>query len=156
MIDDETRRQIADEDRDWIKEYADAIEHHTEAALDGNAKSIKWVKCHLKDWVEGTSQRTPSLEFLRVAAAHFMGSAALLPVPRAQEYDLPKELDAANIAYQAVCNGYGDQSAPFAERIKQFLRENWPAGTFTDESIKRIGIVANQDTKTGPKRRRAT
>lgn len=155
MIDDERRREIVSEDIDWIRAYADAIEHHTAAALDGKAESIAWVKSQLKDWVAGTSRSTPPSPVLHVAAAHFLGAEALLPVRRAEEYDLPKELDAANIAYQAVCNGHGDQTAPFAERIKQFVRDNWPAGTFTEEAIKRIGIVANQDTKTGPKRKKS-
>lgn len=155
MINDETRQQIADEDRDEIQSYVAAIKHHTAAALDGNSESIAWVKSQLRPWVQDESRHAPPHAVLYVAAAHFLGADALLPVQRAEEYDLPKGLDAANIAYQAVCNGYGDQATPFAERIKQFVRENWPAGTFSKEAIERIGVIANQDTKTGPKRKKA-
>lgn len=134
MVDHETRMQIATEDQDAISQYVKAIEHHAAAALDGNAESIAWVKAQLRPWVHDPSSQEPAPAMLRVAAAHFLGADALLPVRRAEEFDLPKQLDAANIAYQAVCNGYGDASAPFAERIKQFVRDNWPAGSLSTQS----------------------
>lgn len=154
MINDEIRKQIQREDIDWIRAYSNEIERHSEAALDGDQSSIAWVKTSLRKWAQGETYDLPPADLLRVAALHFLGSDAIVPLRRAQEFDLPKELDAANIAYQAVCNGHGDKSAPFSERIKEFVKDNWPAGTFTDEAIKRIGIVANQDTKTGPKRKK--
>jgi hypothetical protein len=155
MDKEKLRRQIIADDIDEIKQYAQAIESHCAAAVDGDKNSVAWVKAQLKPWAEGKTSYPPHPDFLKVAVLHFLGDEAVVPLKRAEEYDRPKELDAANIAYQAVCNGYGDQSAPFADRIKQFLRDNWPAGTFTEEAIKRIGIVANQDTKTGPKRNRS-
>ncbi len=154
MINDETRKQIQREDIDWIRAYNNEVERHSEAALDGDPISIAWVKASLLKWAQGETYDLPPAHLLQVAALHFLGSDAIVPLRRAQEFDLPKELDAANIAYQAVCNGYGDQSAPFAERVKEFIRNNWPVGAFTEEAIKRIGIVANQDTKTGPKRKK--
>lgn len=157
MINDQIRDRIQRLDVDYVREYAMAIERHSEAALDGDLDSIKWVKAHLKSWAQDETSQMPPPALLRVAALHFLGSEAVVPLKRAEAYDLPKELDAANIAFQAVCNDAdeGDQDVPFKERIKAFVRCNWPPGTFTEEALERIARVSNRDTKTGPKRRKA-
>ncbi|WNO03175.1 hypothetical protein [Rhodoferax mekongensis] len=64
--------------------------------------------------------------------------------------DLPPELDAANLAYRAIANGFGDQSATPRNRLIQFLRTNFP--DFKTEQIERIATVANPDKSTGRKK----
>ncbi len=64
--------------------------------------------------------------------------------------DLPIELDAANMAYRAVLNGYGNQSDTFKNRLIDYLQT-----TYTDlktEAVQRIATVANPDKATGRKR----
>ena len=64
--------------------------------------------------------------------------------------DLPPELDAANLAFRAVANGYGDQTATPKERLIAFLEQNYP--DFNSKQIQRIATVANPDKSTGRKR----
>jgi hypothetical protein len=156
MIDDETRRKRAAEDRDAIRQYVETIERHADGAINGDPQSIAWVKSQLKLWVEGRSIYPPPEGLLKVACAHFCGADALLPLQRPEEFELPLELDAACIAFQAVSNNadQGDQSAPFKERVMQHVRASWPTGTFSADAIERIGRVANNDRKTGPKKRK--
>lgn len=64
--------------------------------------------------------------------------------------DLPIELDAANMAYRAVLNGYGNQSDTFKNRLIDYLKM-----TYTDlkpEAVQRIATVANPDKATGRKK----
>ncbi len=64
--------------------------------------------------------------------------------------DLPIELDAANMAYRAVLNGYGNQSDTFKNRLIDYLQT-----TYTDlktEAVQRIATVANPDKATGRKK----
>jgi len=64
--------------------------------------------------------------------------------------DLPVELDAANMAYRAVLNGYGNQSDTFKNRLINYLQM-----TYTDlktEAVQRIATVANPDKAVGRKR----
>lgn len=64
--------------------------------------------------------------------------------------DLPIELDAANMAYRAVLNGYGNQSDTFKNRLTAYLQT-----TYTDlsrDAISRIATVANPDKSTGRKK----
>lgn len=65
--------------------------------------------------------------------------------------DLPAELDAANMAFRAVRNGYGDQSATARNRIVGYLEKHY--SEFTPEQVKRIATVANPDKSTGRKKR---
>jgi hypothetical protein len=65
--------------------------------------------------------------------------------------DLPVELDAANMAYRAVLNGYGDKSETFKNRLIDYLK-----GHYTDlkpEAVQRIATVANPDKSAGRKKR---
>lgn len=64
--------------------------------------------------------------------------------------DRPDELDLANIAWQAVKNGYGDQDKNFKKRLLEFLDKNRP--DLSKEARDRIAVVANSDKKPGPKR----
>jgi hypothetical protein len=63
--------------------------------------------------------------------------------------DYPDELSAANIAFRAITNGYGNQSKPPRARLEDFLRERYPA--FGPTRIDRIATVANPDKTTGRK-----
>ena len=67
--------------------------------------------------------------------------------------DFPDELDAANIAFRSVKNGYGDQSATPKNRTIAFLQENYPR--LSNEAVQRIATVANPDKTTGRKKREA-
>ncbi len=64
--------------------------------------------------------------------------------------DLPKELDAANIAFRAVLNGYGKHTATRRNRTIAYLKENYK--DFKPDAIKRIATVANPDKTTGRKK----
>lgn len=66
--------------------------------------------------------------------------------------DYPAELDAANMAFRAISNGKGDQSATPRKRIVDYLKQNYPE--FLDETIQRIATVANPDKSTGRKKSR--
>lgn len=55
--------------------------------------------------------------------------------------DTPAELDAANVAFRAVTNGYGDQSKKPRIRLIEFLKKNYP--DFGHEATERIATVAN-------------
>lgn len=67
--------------------------------------------------------------------------------------DLPFELQVANIAFRAVSNGYGDQSATFKNRLTAYLQEQYKdLGT---EAINRVATVANPDKSRGRKNRSA-
>jgi hypothetical protein len=67
--------------------------------------------------------------------------------------DLPDELHAANIAFRAVSNGHGDQSATFKNRLTVYLQENFK--DLGAEAIARIATVANPDKSRGRKNRSA-
>lgn len=64
--------------------------------------------------------------------------------------DMPEELQAANIAYRAVLNGYGQPGETFRNRLVAYLGERF---RFSDEAVKRIATVANADKTVGRKRR---
>ena len=64
--------------------------------------------------------------------------------------DLPPELDAANMAFRAVTNGFGDQSATARNRLVIYLKTHYP--DFKDEQVQRIATVANPDKSTGRKK----
>jgi hypothetical protein len=65
--------------------------------------------------------------------------------------DLPAELDAANMAYRAIVNGYGDQTATPRNRLKDYLEKHYP--DFNSEQVQRIATVANPDKTTGRMKR---
>jgi len=65
--------------------------------------------------------------------------------------DFPAELDIGRIAFQAVQNGYGDQTATFRNRLVDFLNAHY--SELTDEAVNRIATVANPDKTTGRKKR---
>ncbi|NML85783.1 hypothetical protein [Polaromonas sp.] len=64
--------------------------------------------------------------------------------------DLPEELHAANIAFRAVTNGYGDRTATFKNRLIDYLKGNFI--TLNNEAIQRIATVANPDKGRGRKK----
>jgi hypothetical protein len=61
-----------------------------------------------------------------------------------------KRQDLANIAWQAVKNGYGDKTKNFKNRLLEYL-DNCNPG-LSKEARDRIAVVANPDKKPGPKR----
>lgn len=63
--------------------------------------------------------------------------------------DLPEELDAANVAFRAVFNGYGDQKATPRNRLIDFLKMSYPH--LNTEARQRIATVANPDKARGRK-----
>ena len=63
--------------------------------------------------------------------------------------DLPEELHAANIAFRAVNNLYGDPSATFRNRLISYLKTNFP--DLSSDAVKRIATVANPDKAPGRK-----
>ena len=65
--------------------------------------------------------------------------------------DLPEELDAANMAFRAVLNGYGEQTATFKNRLIEYLKANY--SHLKTEAIDRIATVANPDKARGRKTR---
>lgn len=67
--------------------------------------------------------------------------------------DYPEELQAANIAFRAVTNGFGDQSATFKNRLIGFLEKNYPS--LNSEAIARIATVANPDKTRGRRKQQA-
>jgi hypothetical protein len=64
--------------------------------------------------------------------------------------DLPLELQAANIAFRAVFNGYGDPESTFKNRLTAYLEANF-VGLGT-EAVKRIATVSNPDKEPGRKK----
>ncbi len=64
--------------------------------------------------------------------------------------DLPQELDAGNMAFRAVTNGYGDQSATTRNRLIDYLKKHYP--DFKEGQVERIATVANPDKSTGRKK----
>ena len=64
--------------------------------------------------------------------------------------DSPPELDAANMAFRAVSNGYGNQSATVRNRLIEYLEKHYPS--FKGEQVQRIATVANPDKSTGRKK----
>ena len=64
--------------------------------------------------------------------------------------DLPDELHAANIAFRAVTNGYGDPLATFRNRLIGYLETHFRA--LSNDAVKRISTVANPDKTTGRKK----
>jgi hypothetical protein len=71
--------------------------------------------------------------------------------PTVDPEDLPIELDVGRIAFQAVQNGYGNQTATFRNRLVEFIEENYKG--LTGETVKRIATVANPDKTTGRKKK---
>lgn len=55
--------------------------------------------------------------------------------------DLPTELDAANVAFRAMLNGYGDQSKKPRIRLVDYLKKHHPE--LSEEAVDRIATVAN-------------
>lgn len=64
--------------------------------------------------------------------------------------DRPEELDSANMAFQAVTNGYGDQSETFRIRLVDYLKKTFPK--FTNDAVQRIATVANPSKTPGRKK----
>ena len=64
--------------------------------------------------------------------------------------DLPEELHAANIAFRAVTNGYGDPLATFKNKLIGYLEKNFLS--LSNEAVQRIATVANSDKATGRKK----
>ena len=71
-------------------------------------------------------------------------------VEKIDPLDLPAELDAANMAFRAVTNGYGDTTTTPKNRLTNYLQKHYPA--FKPEQVNRIATVANPDKSTGRKK----
>ena len=69
--------------------------------------------------------------------------------PELDPPELPEELDAANLAFRAVTNKYGDQSATFRNRLVDYLKNTFPK--FKNDTVERIATVANPDKSPGRK-----
>ena len=65
--------------------------------------------------------------------------------------DLPEELQAANIAFRAVSNGFGNPEATFKSRLVAYLETS--SFDLGQEAIKRIATVANPAKEPGRRRR---
>lgn len=82
------------------------------------------------------------------------GETLAMGVPLAQgeldPSDLPDELSAANIAFRAVSNGYGDPSATFKNRLVAYLENEFQ---LSPEAVSRIATVSNPDKAPGRKKR---
>lgn len=66
---------------------------------------------------------------------------AMKPMAEIDPSDLPTELDAANMAFRALTNGYGDQSKKPRIRLVDYLKTNHPE--LGGEAVERIATVAN-------------
>jgi len=66
--------------------------------------------------------------------------------------DFPNEMSAANIAFRAVTNGYGDPRATFKNRLIEYLNDNYSG--LKRDAILRIATVANADKTPGRKKNR--
>lgn len=77
----------------------------------------------------------------RQAEAEAKKLDVLGPVQEIDPTDLPTELDAANLAFRAVVNGYGDQSRKPRIRLVDYLKKHYPK--FGVEAVDRIATVAN-------------
>jgi hypothetical protein len=64
--------------------------------------------------------------------------------------DLPAELDAANMAFRAVANGYGEPTDTERKKLVDYLEKNYP--DFKSDAVQRIATVANPDKSTGRKK----
>jgi hypothetical protein len=64
--------------------------------------------------------------------------------------DRPEELDSANMAFQAVTNGFGDPSETFRIRLVDYLKKTFPK--FTNDAVQRIATVANPSKSPGRKK----
>ena len=65
--------------------------------------------------------------------------------------DLPEELDAANMAYRAVLNGFDILTGTFKNKLIEFLSTNY--SHLGNEALDRIATVANPDKTRGRKKR---
>jgi hypothetical protein len=106
--------------------------------------------------------RTISFEDLMTKGAVMMSEVALFEDSASHAEngvidpaDLPEELSAANIAFRAVSNGYGDVNAPFKRRLIDYLEKHYLAKKLlaSHEAVERIATVANPDKSPGRKRR---
>lgn len=68
-----------------------------------------------------------------------------------EQFELPNELDAANIAFRAVFKGYGDKSKTFKNRLIDYLKNY--SHKFSEEAIQRIATVANPKKEPGRRKR---
>lgn len=64
--------------------------------------------------------------------------------------DFPVELDIANVAFRAVTNGFGDQTATFKNRLICYLETRH--SKLSAEAIQRIATVANPVKQPGRKK----
>lgn len=104
------------------------------------------------DWLESAQRHGYLLQQEMVATDHAeKPRAECEPETGADPTDLPAELDAANIAYRAVLNGYGDQSDTIRNRLVDFLKTNYKG--LTPETVGRIATVANPKKSGGRKKR---
>lgn len=69
--------------------------------------------------------------------------------PEIDPLDYPEELDAANMAFRAVKNGYGDANQTFRNRLIAYLGEHYK--NLVPEAVGRIATVANPDKTAGRK-----
>ncbi len=109
----------------------------------------------LSDWllVIGMPSKysfVPIKQTLHASASNESPSFAGHSLSEIDPSELPPELDAACIAFRAVTNGYGDQSATQRNRLKNYLEKHYPH--FTPTQVRNIATVANPDKTTGRKK----
>ncbi len=121
----------------------------------------------LSDWVFNIYQsHFEQQKFTRIAIAAWLKSTRMKSVYRFDSMqdseppatdqseidpaDFPVELQAANIAFRAVSNGFGDPAATFRNRLIEYLKATYPA--LTSEAVNRIATVANPDKDPGRKK----
>jgi hypothetical protein len=106
-------------------------------------------RAQLRDWLAANEMES-IYDFEEPAQR--VATTAVEPPPAEADIDpsdLPEELQAANIAYRAVHNGYGD-GMTFKARLVQYLEANF---SFSDEAVQRIATVANPDKAAGRRKR---
>ncbi len=86
--------------------------------------------------------------FSRISEKNFLPTATELDI---DPIDLPEELDAANMAFRAVLQGYGNQKTTFKNRLIDYLKMNYRH--LKQEAVDRISIVANPDKAPGRKKK---
>lgn len=127
-----------------------------------------WVRARRRDGKLETSilsseSRFEAQLFSKVEIARWLadnGMASVYPfdskptVVEAQDgidpADFPEELHAANIAFRAIHNGYGERTATVKNRLVDYLERHFP--DLNNEAVQRIATVANPNKVRGRKK----
>ena len=121
-----------------------------------------WLSSELKQFFSNTSLDYPEDSIAQIlrskpttcnvenSSVRPESQVKLSEVEKIDPLDLPAELDAANMAFRAVNNGYGDTTTTPKNRLIDYLQKHYPA--FKPEQVNRIATVANPDKSTGRKK----